>query len=185
MNKIVLSAILAMFLTACGDSEQTKQSTQTTVEKSEVVKEPAVVEKVEVEKVVTKDAEVVAVKTEVVEEKPVVQEVKAPVQTKEVVKAPVAEVKKEVVAVKESVTVAIDGAKLFVKCSTCHGQNGEKAALGKSQIIKGWSVDKVMNAFHGYKDGTYGGAMKGIMKTQIANYSEDELKALATHISKL
>lgn len=174
MNKIVLSAILAMFLTACGDSEQTKQSTQTTVEKSEVVKEPAVVEKVEVEK-----------EPEVVEEKPVVQEVKAPEQTKEVVKAPVAEVKKEVVAVKESVTVAIDGAKLFVKCSTCHGQNGEKAALGKSQIIKGWSVDKVMNAFYGYKDGTYGGAMKGIMKTQIANYSEDELKALATHISKL
>nr|WP_304546376.1 c-type cytochrome [Sulfurimonas sp. hsl 1-7] len=79
----------------------------------------------------------------------------------------------------------MDGGALFGKCIACHGQNGEKAALGKSQIIKGWSSEKVMTAFHGYKAGTYGGAMKGVMKSQIANFSEDELKALASHISKL
>ncbi len=30
----------------------------------------------------------------------------------------------------------------WAPCAGCHGASAEKAALGKSQIIKGWPVEK-------------------------------------------
>jgi len=80
---------------------------------------------------------------------------------------------------------AADGAALYNTCAACHGMNGEKAALGKSQVIKGWDAAKTEAALKGYKDGSYGGAMKGVMKGQVARLSDDDIKALAGHISGL
>ncbi|MBA1437742.1 MAG: c-type cytochrome [Epsilonproteobacteria bacterium] len=93
--------------------------------------------------------------------------------------------KQEVTKVVQELKPAINGAKLFSKCVACHGANAEKKALNKSHVIRGWSEEKIMTAFHGYKAGTYGSTMKGVMKAQIANFNEEELKALAKHISKL
>jgi cytochrome c553 len=78
-----------------------------------------------------------------------------------------------------------DPAKLFAKCAGCHGQKAEKAALGKSQIIAGWDVNKIKDALHGYKNGTYGGPMKGLMKGQVAPLTDADIDALANYISKL
>ncbi|MEA2072243.1 MAG: c-type cytochrome [Campylobacterota bacterium] len=77
------------------------------------------------------------------------------------------------------------GATLYAKCSACHGQNAEKKALNKSQIIKGWSASKITEALNGYKDGSYGSTMKGVMKPQVANLSSNDIKALAEYISNL
>ncbi|NCB53803.1 MAG: c-type cytochrome [Epsilonproteobacteria bacterium] len=41
---------------------------------------------------------------------------------------------------------AADGATLYKTCATCHGAKAEKAALNKSQIIAGWSADKIAAA---------------------------------------
>ena len=73
----------------------------------------------------------------------------------------------------------------FAPCAGCHGANGEKAALGKSQVIKGWPVEKTVAALKGYKDGSYGGAMKGVMKGQVARLSDADIQDLAAQISKL
>jgi cytochrome c553 len=73
----------------------------------------------------------------------------------------------------------------FGKCTGCHGQNGEKQALGKSQIIKGWEANKTIAALQGYKDGTYGGVMKGVMKGQVMSLSDGDIEALAKHIEGL
>lgn len=78
---------------------------------------------------------------------------------------------------------AVDTTKLYVACAGCHGVAGEKAALGKSQIIKGWSEEKTMQALKGYQDGSYGGAMKGLMKGQVDGKSDAELEALAKMIA--
>jgi len=72
----------------------------------------------------------------------------------------------------------------FTTCSSCHGQNAQKRALGKSQIIKGWSVQKTINALRGYKYGNYGGSMKGVMKIQVARLSDSDIDSLASLISK-
>lgn len=36
----------------------------------------------------------------------------------------------------------------------------------------------------GYKDGTFGGHMKGLMKGQLASYDDAKIKAVAEYISK-
>lgn len=82
-------------------------------------------------------------------------------------------------------TQSINAKILFGACAVCHGKNGEKAALGKSQIIKGWDKEKVIAALNGYKDGSYGGVMKGVMKSQVINKTDAEIEALAEFISNL
>lgn len=80
---------------------------------------------------------------------------------------------------------AADGATLFKTCATCHGSKAEKAALNKSQIIAGWSSDKTIAALTGYKDGTYGGALKGTMAGQVKNLDADAIATLAKYIEGL
>ncbi len=80
---------------------------------------------------------------------------------------------------------ASDGATLFKNCAGCHGVNAEKKALGRSQIINEWKSDKIESALIGYKKGTYGGVMKGIMKTQAARLSDEKIKTLSKYIPTL
>jgi len=79
--------------------------------------------------------------------------------------------------------LAADGAGLYKKCAGCHGMNGEKPALGKSKIIKGWKSEQTIAALKGYKDGTYGGAMKGVMKGQVMSLNDEQIKALGDYIA--
>jgi len=86
-------------------------------------------------------------------------------------------------AVLGSFTMAVaDGATSYKKCSACHGVTGEKKALGKSAIIKGWDAQKTIDALNGYKAGTYGGPMKGLMKGQVAALDDAEIEAIAKYI---
>jgi cytochrome c553 len=102
--------------------------------------------------------------------------------------AVVADTSVAVEQVSEAMTEAITGFDAEMnfkrKCGGCHGLNGEKSALGKSQVIKGWDAQKTIAALYGYKDGTYGAAMKALMKSQLSSFSDDELHALAEYISK-
>ena len=105
----------------------------------------------------------------------------AVVQKKELVKEK-QEPKKVVVA---KVVAPADGSKLFAKCAGCHGNKAQNHALGKSQIIAGWSEAKITTALNGYKKGTYGGSMQAVMKGQASKLSSEEVKALAKYISTL
>ena len=78
-----------------------------------------------------------------------------------------------------------NGAALYKKCAGCHGQKAEKKALGRSAIIQGWDSVKIANSLTGYKDGTYGGPMKGVMKGQVAGLDDAKIKALSDYIAGL
>jgi len=69
-------------------------------------------------------------------------------------------------------------------CKGCHGQNFEKHALGKSKIVKDLTKAEIAEALVGYKNGTFGGPMKGVMKGQVARYSVADLKAAANKLGK-
>jgi len=85
-----------------------------------------------------------------------------------------------------STLLMADGAALFAKCAGCHGQNGEKSALGKSAIIKGQDVAKTVEQLHGYKAGTLNQhGMGALMKGQVASMSDDDIKAVAEYIAGL
>ncbi|WP_320033948.1 c-type cytochrome [Halarcobacter sp.] len=72
----------------------------------------------------------------------------------------------------------------YAKCVACHGANGEKVALGKSKVIKDMTKAEIIESLHGYKNGTYGGALKGMMKGQVNNLSDEDIKAIANQIGK-
>jgi len=64
-------------------------------------------------------------------------------------------------------------------CAGCHGTTWEKKAMGKSAVVADMNASAITTALLGYKDGTYGGAMKGLMKSQVARYSAEDLNATA------
>jgi len=161
--KTVIWLAVAIFIVGCSDD-----STTSSIEKKisqEPVKEAVIVEEVQKPAI-----EVEPVAVEIVDEnsKIVLEE-----------STDVTEV-----AVKKAVA-SKSGAELFKVCSSCHGVNGEKKALNKSQVIQGWPEAQTSTALNGYKDGSYGGAMKGLMKSQVMKLSDEDISALAKHISEL
>ncbi len=64
----------------------------------------------------------------------------------------------------------------LTSCKECHGVDFEKASLGSSKIVRDMTKEEVSTALLGYKYGTYGGSMKGIMIDKISNYTDEELK---------
>jgi len=81
---------------------------------------------------------------------------------------------------------AVDGKALFAKCIGCHGADGKTPALGKSAPIAGLDAKTVEEDLKGYKAGTLNKhGMGGVMKGQVAAFSDEEIKALAEYISKL
>ncbi|MFT7823464.1 MAG: nitrate reductase cytochrome c-type subunit [Sulfurimonas sp.] len=67
-------------------------------------------------------------------------------------------------------------------CTGCHGQQFEKVAMGKSKVVKDMSKEDIIAAMKGYKDGTYGGPMKGLMKSQVAKLDDAAIEGIAALI---
>jgi len=67
-------------------------------------------------------------------------------------------------------------------CAGCHGAHFEKKAMGKSKVVKDMSKADIIAALKGYKSGTYGGAMKGIMAGQVKSLSDADIAAIADSI---
>ena len=83
-------------------------------------------------------------------------------------------------------TAASLSAASFAACATCHGANGEKAALGKSVIIKGWAEAKTVTALNGYKAGTLNvHGMGAVMKGQTAKLTDADIADLAKQIAAM
>ncbi len=181
--KIVLSVALAVFLLGCSDDTQNSQTKEGTVQKvqSSAQKSMDVVKETTNDSVkVVKDTTKEVVESVQETTQKVVQKVQKEAQPV------VEEVQKKVEAVVVPSTASVDGEKLYKStCLACHGMNAEKKALTKSQVIQGWASTKIEDALHGYKNKTYGGAMKTIMEGKAKDLSDDEIKALAGYISKL
>ena len=69
-------------------------------------------------------------------------------------------------------------------CKGCHGQKWETSAMSKAKIVKNMSKAQIIKALKGYKNGTYGGAMKGLMTAQVKSLSVADIKTLAAKIKK-
>ena len=70
------------------------------------------------------------------------------------------------------------------KCVGCHGADWSKKAMGKSKVVSNMTHADIAAALKGYKAGTYGGPMKGLMKGQVASYSDADLDAFAATVGK-
>lgn len=82
--------------------------------------------------------------------------------------------------------VCADAGVIYKKCATCHGNQGEKKALGRSEVIQGWPGAKVEEALRAYKNGKRNvHGMGALMKGQVLSMSDADIKAVADYISKL
>lgn len=72
----------------------------------------------------------------------------------------------------------------YAVCAGCHGNSGEKQALGKSKVIKDMTPTELAKSLNGYKDGTYGGPLAGLMKGQVQNLTEVQIKSISEYIAK-
>lgn len=194
MNRLLLGSFVSLLLlSGCGDEQK---STQVKVEPKQEVVEST---NKNIETIKEKSVEILNSSKEIVNavadeskkiseeviEKAKVVSVEAAKEAKVITEAVAKDINKtldSVIETKKENTV--DVKTLYMKCAGCHGQNGEIHALGKSQIIKGWDESKIKDALLGYKAGTYGGNMKGVMKGQVMNLSDADIEALAEHISK-
>ncbi len=85
-----------------------------------------------------------------------------------------------------STLLMADGAALYAKCAGCHGQKGEKAALGKSAVIQGMDAAKLEELIKGYKAGTLNQhGMGTLMNGQVKSMSDEDIKAVSEYIAGL
>jgi len=194
-KKILMSmAVVSVIYTGCNEDQEVEIKPEVVVKKEEV----ATVDKVA--NSVISHVESTAKKAELlakdVQESaaPVVKELAQKVKTVqdeisettiEDAKTKISNVTAPLIAKVKDAVVPLDGKVLYKKCSSCHGLNAEKKALNKSEIIQNWDAENISNALKGYRNGTYGGAMKGVMKSQTINLSDKEIDALSTYISSL
>lgn len=168
--KYLLPVVCSLFLIGCSDSAEAPATTETPPA-AEAVAAPA--EQTPVPEAAAEAA---------VQEAPATQTAAEPAPV--VPDTPKAAPAKAAAPSAPSATV--DGTALFTqKCASCHGMKAEKAALGKSQVIAGWSAQQVKDALKGYQAGTYGKEMKGLMQGQAKGLSDAQIDALAAHISGL
>ncbi len=73
---------------------------------------------------------------------------------------------------------------LYKPCAACHGAKGEMKAMNVSAVLAGQSKEDLLKKMKGYKDGSYGGAMKAVMAPQVAKLSDADMEKLADMISK-
>ena len=194
MKKFIISTVVvAGLFSACGNKteETNKNEVVKTEQTHEVKKEETKSAAHKVDAIVAKAHEKtkeVAVKVEekAKEVKEEVKEVAVKVEEKaEDLKEKANNLMGKLTSKKEEVkTASKTAAQLFGACAGCHGADASKKALGKSEVVKGWDSAKIEAALNGYKDGSYGGAMKGIMKGQVSKLSSEDIKNLAEHISK-
>jgi len=78
--------------------------------------------------------------------------------------------------------VATLGASSIDKCVMCHGKHFEKKALGQSLVVADMNSSAISDALHGFKNGTYGGKMKGVM---VAQLKDENITILLEDIAKV
>jgi len=69
-------------------------------------------------------------------------------------------------------------------CTGCHGSNFEKVALGTSKVVKDMSITEIESTLKGYRDRTYGRAMKSIMKKAVISLTDKDIEEMAKEIKK-
>lgn len=189
MNRYLVP-LAVLFFIGCSNPSQTNEApVESDTALSEPVAAPLVNEVNESTVVpVAQEEPAPAPQTQVVAPEPKkvepVQKAPQPVKAeKAVATAPKEPIKKVAEVPKQA---GVDGSLLFAqKCASCHGIKAEKPALGKSQVIAGWSAQQVEDALNGYRSGSYGKEMKAIMQGQAKGLSADQQSAVAKFISTL
>lgn len=85
----------------------------------------------------------------------------------------------------QNIEDAVTGEEIYASCTSCHGAQGEKHALGVGAIIAGQNKDELTTKMKGYIDGTYGGSKKAKMTPKAAMLSDEQIVTVSEYISTM
>jgi cytochrome c553 len=184
-------AVISIIYTGCNDKQTTSSEEQIVQAKTETTVDKVTSNLIEKVESTAKKVEELA-KDVQKSTAPVVQDISKKVKevektisqtTVEDIQTKIKEVSAPVINAVSNAVTTPNVTNLYKKCAGCHGAKAEKVALGKSKVIKGWEAVKIADALKGYKSGTYGGVMKGLMKSQVGSMSNKEIDALSMYIA--
>lgn len=76
------------------------------------------------------------------------------------------------------------GQQLYAQCSGCHGQEGDRAALGKSNLLQGQSLIELIQKLNDYRNKERNNKGMGLLMTgQVNDFSDKDIVNVATYIS--
>ena len=79
-----------------------------------------------------------------------------------------------------------DAAATFkARCQSCHGADAGRSPSPGIDPIKGRDAAELLKELQGYKDGSFGGDRKQVMQGVVKQLSDEQMKSLADHVSKL
>jgi len=186
----ILSFLAALLLLGgCNDSKKTTGNTVTseqTVETSSADKVPGETAPSEAAAAEPAPVEKTPAEAPAADTAPAETATAAPVATVPVAEksAPVTVSTSNVTTVTQTVSET-SPAILFQKCAACHGNHAEKSALNQSAVIGEWDSKRIAAAIEGYQQGTYGGAMKVLMQSQVKGLTAAEIHSLSEYIANL
>lgn len=70
----------------------------------------------------------------------------------------------------------------YDNCKGCHGEKGERKALGKSKVIKDMSKEEIIAALKGYSNRTYGSSLKGLMRAFAVELTEKDMEDIVDYL---
>lgn len=70
-------------------------------------------------------------------------------------------------------------------CYMCHGVQGEKKALNKSEMLTNYSKQDLVDILNSYKFGKHKNKYKLLMQGQIKDLNESQIDSLSEYIEKL
>jgi cytochrome c553 len=191
MKKSLLPLLVASLFLGCSSEQQSEQTTPATTpattEKKSVTQSLESI-KEEAANIMEQSSQQIQDSTQKAINGAKKELEKASEQASQMMQSASQDIKNEVAKATTTVqkTITPSGATLYAaKCASCHGADGGRSAMNASKIIKGWDKTQIISALDGYKAGTYGGAMKGVMSGQASALTPEEIDALATYISKL
>ncbi len=81
----------------------------------------------------------------------------------------------------------VRGKELYdLRCASCHGADGKRAAMGQSNLLTGKSQSQLEQVIEGYRSGQFErGTTAAAMQGRAANLSDYDVTALARYISTL
>lgn len=76
------------------------------------------------------------------------------------------------------------GQQLYAQCSGCHGQEGDRPALGKSNLLQGQSLIELIQKLNDYRNKERNNKGMGLLMTgQVNDFSDKDIVNVATYIS--
>ena len=209
MKKLTLISLLAMAMmfTAC-DEDKPKETTHTSdttthktqeskmdkmkavaVQKAEEAKKKAIELKNVAAKKIEEAKKAAAPKIEAAKKKAAEMKVAAAKkyeEAKKVASEKMASAKIAIGGMVANVKARLTAPKSYAKCKGCHGKTGKTKALGKAPLLAGQSKEALVASLKGYKAGTLNKfGMGGLMKSQVASMSEDDMTAVAEFLSAI